>query len=194
MWDARICACCTVLFFVFFLVFGLFSCTAFYRLWWIKMTISTIHIIRRGLLLHTSWSIWVFISHGLESFFESPLCVNMFLRKHKWLSLSQYAFDTLCSVTRCVSLFPLFFFKFLVFEAAFYANKDVYIEVVMWRRCRDSATVMSRMLVVERPSCHHPALSRLIYPRTTDTFPSLPTSAYPVTDPNPSLTIFTELL
>ena len=27
----------------------------------------------------------------------------------------------------CVSLFPLFFFKFLVFEAAIYANKDVYI-------------------------------------------------------------------
>jgi len=28
-----------------------------------------------------------------------------------------------------VSLFPLFFFKFLVFEAAIYANKDVYIVI-----------------------------------------------------------------
>jgi len=37
---------------------------------------------------------------------------------------SLYAFDTLCSLTRCVSLFPLFLF--LVFEAAIYANKDVY--------------------------------------------------------------------
>jgi len=191
MWDARICACCTVLFFVFFLVFGLFSCTAFYRLWWIKMTISTIHIIRRGLLLHTSWSIWVVISHGLESFFESPLCVNMFLRKHKWLSLSQYAFDTLCSVTRCMSLFPLFFLNFLFLKLHF-MRIEMYI--LRWWCGGDVETVMSRTLVVERPSCHHPASSRLIYPRTTDTIPSLPTSAYPVTDPNPSLTIYTELL
>jgi len=27
----------------------------------------------------------------------------------------------------CVILFPLFFFKFLVFETAIYANKDAYI-------------------------------------------------------------------
>ena len=32
-----------------------------------------------------------------------------------------------CSLTRCVYLFLLFFFKFLVFEGAIYANKDVYI-------------------------------------------------------------------
>ena len=38
---------------------------------------------------------------------------------------SQYALDTLCSLTRCVSLFPLFF-KFHVFEGAIYANEDVY--------------------------------------------------------------------
>ena len=48
----------------------------------------------------------------------------------------------LCTVsmhlTRCMSLFPLFFlFKFLVFEAALYANKDAYIkhhrnELVYW--------------------------------------------------------------
>ena len=31
-------------------------------------------------------------------------------------------------LTRCVYLFPLLFFKFLVFEAAMYSNKDVYIE------------------------------------------------------------------
>jgi len=112
-------------FLCFFLVFGLFSCTAFYRLWWIKMTISTIHIIRRGLLLHTLWSIWVFISHGLESFFESPLCVNMFLCKHKWLSLSQYAFDTLCSVTRCVS-FSFVFLNFL-FSKLHFMRIKMYI-------------------------------------------------------------------
>ena len=39
---------------------------------------------------------------------------------------SQHAFDILCSLTRCVYLFLLFFFKFLVFGAAIYANKDVY--------------------------------------------------------------------
>jgi len=33
-----------------------------------------------------------------------------------------------------VSLFPLFFFKFLVFEVAIYANKDVYIRRVNGRR------------------------------------------------------------
>ena len=37
---------------------------------------------------------------------------------------SQYAFDTLCFLTRCVSLFLLFF---LVSGAVVYANKDVYI-------------------------------------------------------------------
>ena len=31
----------------------------------------------------------------------------------------------LCSLTRCLS-FSFVFFKFLVFEAAIYANKDVY--------------------------------------------------------------------
>ena len=36
-----------------------------------------------------------------------------------------YTFDTLYSLTRCVYLYPLFFFKFLVFEATLYANKDV---------------------------------------------------------------------
>ena len=40
---------------------------------------------------------------------------------------SQYAFDSLCSLTRCVSFFFFVFFKFLVFEAAMYANRDVYI-------------------------------------------------------------------
>ena len=42
------------------------------------------------------------------------------------LCIANYAFDTLCSLTRCVSVFSLFLNKFLVFEAAIYANKDVY--------------------------------------------------------------------
>jgi len=37
------------------------------------------------------------------------------------------SFDTLCSLTCCVSFFFLCFFKFLVFETAIYANKDAYI-------------------------------------------------------------------
>jgi len=38
-----LCACCTIPFlFVFIVVFSLFSCIAFYRLWWIKMNIFSI--------------------------------------------------------------------------------------------------------------------------------------------------------
>jgi len=37
-----------------------------------------------------------------------------------------YAFDTLCSLIRCVSFFFLSFYFVFVFEAAIYANKDVH--------------------------------------------------------------------
>jgi len=45
----------------------------------------------------------------------------------------QYAFDRLCFLTRCESLFPLFF-SIYCFVAAIYANKDVYkvLESDLW--------------------------------------------------------------
>jgi len=51
----------------------------------------------------------------------------------------QYAFDRLCFLTRCVSLFPLFF-SIYCFVAAIYANKDVYKVTVPNPATRDGRT------------------------------------------------------
>ena len=75
------------------------------------------------------WSrVWclVFLTHGV---YALPCHLfSMFMLSCASAVHSQYAFDTLCSLTRCVSLFSFVFFlkKSLVFEAAIYANKDVY--------------------------------------------------------------------